>query len=105
TGALLFLGFVTVITIQCFQSYRSVNDPHLRGYGAALWVFVLVNSYNTYYYPLDVDPVAVYYWFFAGVILKLPAIDQEEQKRIKQAELGIEPEAYPPILKRKAPSW
>ncbi|MEB3233286.1 MAG: hormogonium polysaccharide biosynthesis protein HpsL, partial [Leptolyngbyaceae bacterium] len=42
TGALLFLGFVTVITIQCFQSYRSVNDPHLRGYGAALWVFVLV---------------------------------------------------------------
>ncbi|MGK7891697.1 MAG: hormogonium polysaccharide biosynthesis protein HpsL [Leptolyngbyaceae cyanobacterium] len=107
-GALLFLGFVTVITIQCFQAYRSVKDPHLRGYGAALWVFVLINSYNTYYYPLDVDPVAVYYWFFAGVILKLPAIDREHQKRIKQAELaelGLEPKEAPPILKKKASAW
>ncbi|NEQ95438.1 MAG: hypothetical protein F6K30_01680 [Cyanothece sp. SIO2G6] len=108
TGALLFLGFVTVITIQCFQAYRSVKDPYLRGCGAALWVFVLVNSYNTYYYPLDVDPVAVYYWFFAGAILKLPVLDREEQKRLKQvelAELGIEPQEVPPILKKKASSW
>jgi hypothetical protein len=34
-------------------------------------------SYNTYYYPLDVDPVAVYYWFVAGMILKLPLLDQQ----------------------------
>jgi hypothetical protein len=37
-----------------------------------------VISYNTYYYPLDVDPVAVYYWFFAGIALKLPELDRLE---------------------------
>jgi hypothetical protein len=42
-------------------------------------VFILFISYNTYYYPLDVDPVAVYYWFFAGVLLKLPDIDKQER--------------------------
>jgi hypothetical protein len=43
-------------------------------------------SYNTYYYPLDVDPVAVYYWFFAGVLLKLPEIDKQERLVEAQAK-------------------
>lgn len=78
-GTLAFLLFVTVLTIHTFRVYRSVRDRTLRNYGASLWVFVLVISYNTYYYPLDVDPVAVYYWFFAGVILKLPEIERQEK--------------------------
>ena len=77
-GAFLFLALVTTLTVATFKAYRSVRDKSLRGYGASFWTFVLVISYNTYYYPLDVDPVAVYYWFFAGVILKLPVLDQQE---------------------------
>lgn len=77
-GVILFLVLVTTLTIACFKAYRSVKDKNLRGYGAVLWTFVLVISYNTYYYPLDVDPVAVYYWFFAGVALKLPELDRLE---------------------------
>ncbi|MBW4539389.1 MAG: hormogonium polysaccharide biosynthesis protein HpsL [Myxacorys chilensis ATA2-1-KO14] len=77
-GALLFLGVVTSLTFACFKAYRQVRDRNLRGYGASLWTFVLFISYNTYYYPLDVDPVAVYYWFFAGVVLRLPYLDQQE---------------------------
>ncbi|NJR50949.1 MAG: hypothetical protein HC780_16585 [Leptolyngbyaceae cyanobacterium CSU_1_3] len=77
-GVILFLVVVTTLTIATFKAYRSVRDRSLRGYGAALWTFILVISYNTYYYPLDVDPVAVYYWFFAGIILKLPELDQQE---------------------------
>ncbi|NJR76621.1 MAG: hypothetical protein HC773_29865, partial [Scytonema sp. CRU_2_7] len=49
-------------------------------------VFILFISYNTYYYPLDVDPVAVYYWFFAGVLLKLPEIDKQERLQKAQAK-------------------
>jgi hypothetical protein len=30
-----------------------------------------------------VDPVAVYYWFFAGVALKLPVLDQQEPIEIE----------------------
>lgn len=77
-GALCFLGLVTVLTVQTFKSYRSVRDRTLRSYGASFWFYILFISYNTYYYPLDVDPVAVYYWFFAGVLLRLPLLDKEK---------------------------
>ncbi len=77
-GLLLFLVLVTTLTVITFQAYRQVKDKNLRGIGAALWTFLLFISYNTYYYPLDVDPVAVYYWFVAGMILKLPLLDQQK---------------------------
>ena len=76
-GVFLFLGLVTTLTLGTFKAYRKVKDKNLRASGAALWLFILFISYNTYYYPLDVDPVAVYYWFMAGMILKLPELDKE----------------------------
>lgn len=83
-GVLGFLGLVTTLTICAFKTYRKVKNRNFRGYGAALWVFILFISYNTYYYPLDVDPVAVYYWFFAGVLFKLPEIDKLERLKEEQ---------------------
>ncbi|NEQ72125.1 MAG: hypothetical protein F6K23_02970 [Okeania sp. SIO2C9] len=82
-GTIAMLLLVTTITVTGFKAYRSVKDKSLRSYGASYWVFVLIISYNTYYYPLDVDPVAVYYWYFAGVVFRLPEIDKQEQARIK----------------------
>jgi hypothetical protein len=70
---LLHLAFLT------FRAYRSVKDKSLRSYGASFWVFVGFITLNTQYYPLDVDPVSVYYWVLAGVILKLPTIDKQVQ--------------------------
>ncbi|MBD2099533.1 hypothetical protein [Leptolyngbya sp. FACHB-261] len=92
-GLLAFLALVTVLVFVTFKSWRSVRDPRLRTFGLCMWVFILFISYNTYYYPLDVDPIAVYYWFFAGVLLKLPEIDREarlEEERLA-AEAGILP--------------
>ncbi|MFB2877318.1 hormogonium polysaccharide biosynthesis protein HpsL [Floridanema aerugineum] len=86
-GLLGFLGLVTSLTYFTFKAYRSVKEPNLRSFAASFWVFVLVISYNTYWYPLDTDPVAVYYWFFAGVILKLPQIDKEEREKLKATEV------------------
>jgi hypothetical protein len=86
-GTIAFLILVTTLTIMSFRSYRSVRDRTLRSYGAALWLFVCFISFNTYYYPLDVDPVAVYYWFFAGAVLKLPEIEKQEKKAAKQQEM------------------
>ncbi|BCL37184.1 hormogonium polysaccharide biosynthesis protein HpsL [Nostoc sp. MS1] len=79
-GTLAFLALVSTITFVAFKTYRSIKDKSLRTYGAALWVFILFISYNTYYYPLDVDPVAVYYWFFAGMLFKLPEIGKQEKE-------------------------
>jgi hypothetical protein len=86
-GTLAFMVLVTVLVIVTFQAYRSLRDRDLRNFGASLWVFVLFISYNPYYYPLDVDPVAVYFWFFAGVILKLPEIERQERLDALQAEV------------------
>jgi O-antigen ligase len=85
-GVLAFLALVTTLTFVTFKVYRSVREPNLRSFGASFWVFVLVISYNTYWYPLDTDPVAIYYWFFAGVILKLPEIDKQEKEKLADAE-------------------
>ncbi len=76
-GYLAFLTVVTTLTILTFKAYRSLKTPALRGLGLSLWIFVLFISYNPYYYPLAVDPVAVYYWFVAGMLLKLPVLEQE----------------------------
>lgn len=86
-GLIATLVLFTVLTVATFQAYRSVKDPNLRGYAASMWVFVLFISYFPYYYPLDVDPVNVYYWLAAGIALKLPAIDKQErlQQRIEEA--------------------
>lgn len=77
-GLLGFVALVTTLTFTAFKTYRSIKNRNYRTYAAALWVFILFISYNTYYYPLDVDPVAVYYWFFAGVLFKLAVLDKQE---------------------------
>ncbi|MBE9005186.1 hypothetical protein IQ259_09050 [Fortiea sp. LEGE XX443] len=79
-GVLGFLALVTTLTITAFKTYRSIKNRNFRSYGASMWVFILFISCNTYYYPLDVDPVAVYYWFFAGILFKLPALDKQEKE-------------------------
>lgn len=85
-GLAMLMTLFTILTIVTFRSYRSIKDPNLRGYGASMWVFILFISYFPYYYPLDVDPVNVYYWLAAGIALKLPAIDRQE--RLKQSLSG-----------------
>lgn len=85
-GLSAWLVFVTCLTIICFRTYRKIKNRNFRSYAATMWVFILFISYNTYYYPLDVDPVAVYYWFGAGILLKLPEIDKIERLKEEQLE-------------------
>lgn len=74
-GLLAFLVVIATLIYLTFKAYRSIENRKLRCLPVCLWGFVLFISLNPIYYPLDVDPVAVYYWFFAGVLLKLPQLD------------------------------
>ena len=74
-GVIAFLSVVTALTLYGFKSYRQLKDYRLWGYGIVFWLFIVLISYNSYWYPLDTDPVAVYYWFVAGVLLKLPQLE------------------------------
>jgi hypothetical protein len=74
-GTLTFLVAVTSTTVFTFKTYLSLSKLSLKRISICLWIFILLISYNTYYYPLIIEPVAIYYWFFAGVLLKLPEIE------------------------------
>ena len=94
-GFFAFMGFVTHLVIIAFKSFSSVRDHSLRNFGSSFWVFILIISYLPYWYPLDTDPVAVYYWLFAGIIFKLPEIDKQERDALQTIEEGA------PLQKKK----
>ncbi len=81
-GLFAALSVYTALTIATFKVYRATRDKNLRSYAASMWVFVLFISYCPYYYPLDVDPVGVYYWLAAGIILKIPELERQEREKI-----------------------
>jgi hypothetical protein len=80
-GLIAFMLFVTNLVIVTFSSYRKVKDKTINSFGSSFWVFILIISYFPYWYPLDTDPVGVYYWLFAGILLKLPLIEKQEQQK------------------------
>ena len=80
-GVAAFLGLVTRITISGFKSYHQLKDHNLWGYGITFWIFICLISYNPYWYPLDTDPIAVYYWFTIGILFKLPKIHRQEREQ------------------------
>jgi hypothetical protein len=98
-GVIIFLIFVTVLTYLTFKTYRSLKEKNLRIYGACFWVFILFISYQTYYYPLDVDPVSVYYWMLIGIVFQLPTIERQiidsqinpHNHNIKESNISIKP--------------
>ncbi|MEO0648298.1 MAG: hypothetical protein AAFZ17_19465, partial [Cyanobacteria bacterium J06650_10] len=96
-GLLAALSVYTMLTITTFKVYRKTKDKSLRGYAASMWVFVLFISYCPYYYPLDVDPVAVYYWLAAGIVLKIPELERQEAEK---AALLAQPDDGPVVQKK-----
>ncbi|MGC1219874.1 MAG: hormogonium polysaccharide biosynthesis protein HpsL [Phormidesmis sp.] len=96
-GLLAALAVYTALTVATFRVYRKTKDKNLRSYAASMWVFILFISYCPYYYPLDVDPVGVYYWLAAGIVLKIPEL--ERQEAAKRAALAA-PEQ--PVVTKKA---
>lgn len=91
-GVLGFIAFMAVVSILSgltFKAYRSLHDPVLRHWAICIWIFVLFISFNPYYYPLSVEPVSIYYWLFAGILLKLPELENNfnsENETIKDLE-------------------
>ena len=86
----------TALTVVTFRVYRATKDKNLRSYAASMWVFILLISYCPYYYPLDVDPVGVYYWMAAGIVLKIPELERQEREKAAAIALQSAKEDDPP---------
>ena len=91
-GLITFMIFVTNVIVVTFKSYTSVKDKTINSFGSGFWVFLLIISYFPYWYPLDTDPVSIYYWLFAGILLKLPVLEKQEKQQLLISE---EPEQLP----------
>ncbi|MBD2576867.1 hormogonium polysaccharide biosynthesis protein HpsL [Oscillatoria sp. FACHB-1406] len=101
-GLISFLIFTAHLSFICFVKYRSVKDKSLRSFASGFWVFVLIISFFPYWYPLDTDPVCVYYWFLIGAIVKMPEIDKQEQKKLKEIQLNESREAKSKTLPKRS---
>jgi hypothetical protein len=89
-GFIAFMALVTILCILTFKAYLKVKNTALKHWGLCIWIFLLFISYNPYYYPLSVEPVSVYYWLFAGILLKLPEISEkleDEERFLEKSEV------------------
>ena len=75
---LIVLVFGSLATCG-WQIHRRLGRSRLRGCSAAFLAFVVVMALNSLKgWQMDVDPINVYFWLFAGVLLKLPALVWQE---------------------------
>ncbi len=72
----LLLGFLVV---RGFQSHRWLHDPRMRAVSAALLAFLVWNlAYNLKGQYMDIDPIDVYFWLFAGLLARVAVLDRDE---------------------------
>ena len=76
-GLISFMILVSVLVFLTWKIQASLEDKSLKNMAICFWIFILFISYNFYYYPLNVDPVNVYFWLIAGVLFRLPDLDNQ----------------------------
>jgi O-antigen ligase len=75
-GLLLIVGLFGLLIHQGFQARRRVQDRTLRACASALLAFFITIALSSFKgWPIDLDPTNVYFWVFAGLLLKLPYLD------------------------------
>jgi uncharacterized membrane protein YhaH (DUF805 family) len=62
-----------------------LRDRKLKAYGAALLSFLLIGILNEWKGAyLDLDPLNVYFWLFAGILFHLPSLEAETSRAAKR---------------------
>jgi hypothetical protein len=80
-GLMLVAVTLAVILIRAWRAHRRVRDPALRGVSAALLAFLVWNLvYGIKGQYMDFDPINVYFWLFAGILMKLPVLERREKR-------------------------
>lgn len=89
-GLAIALALLAVIVYRAARVHLRIRDPRLKFVSAAilaLMVWVLVYSIKAQYF--DLDPINIYFWLLAGILMGLPRLERRE------AEEPAEPEPEP----------
>ncbi len=75
-GLLLLVALFVVLIVMGVKMLSSLRDPGLRAMAAALTGFLIVLALDSFKgWLMDVDPVNVYFWLFAGLLVGLGRLD------------------------------
>lgn len=74
-GLVALLVLFAAILLQGRASLHRTKDPVLRASAVAILSFLMVSMFNGWKAAyLDIDPLNVYFWFYAGVLVRLPTL-------------------------------
>jgi O-antigen ligase len=105
---LVVLAFLFLwILGRAFQQRRLIDDPGIRAAAGSLIAFLIwVAIYMTKGPVLDLDPINVYFWLFAGLLFRLPTLAVEHARsdakvagtglRRSLTRVGVEPKPSTP---------
>ncbi len=75
-GLLAVLAVFTSIILSGYRIMRRTRVPGLKRCAAALAAFFIVMAINSGKgWAVDLDPINVYFWVFAGILFKLPYLE------------------------------
>jgi O-antigen ligase len=80
-GLILFGAIFAVLIWRAYKNHRRLKDSQLLPVSAALLGFLIWTLvYLTKGVEIDLDPINVYFWLFAGLLLKLPTLAVEHAR-------------------------
>ena len=82
-GTLIITSLVFSLLFLGFKNWKQMQDPHLRALNAVLVssLFMIVLGFWGSEAILY-NPEAAFFWFFAGVMMKLPLLDRAEDQTL-----------------------
>jgi O-Antigen ligase len=89
-GLAIVLALLATIVYRAARVHLRIRDPRLKIVSAAILAlmgWVLVYSLKAQYF--DLDPINIYFWLFAGILMGLPRLERRE------VEEPAEPEPEP----------
>jgi len=74
-GLMIVVALFTQLLLNSYKAFACLQDRALRAFGAGILVFLFIQIiYSTKGAVLDFDPINVYFWLFAGILMKLPKL-------------------------------
>ena len=106
-GFILMVFLYGGLVARAVQGHLHVHDPSLRATSAgitALLIWTLLYGFKGQY--IDLDPLNVYFWLFAGMLMKIFVLDRAFQRRDEAPAAAPSPNGEPagPSARRIAPA-
>ena len=71
-GLVIVVALFLILMIHGYRIHHRIQDAGLRSCAIAILAFIIVIAINSFKgWQIDLDPVNVYFWVFAGILLKL----------------------------------